>query len=175
MQFPLFEYVRGRVWKHRASGHDAASDAGGATATGQELQKQMQHATVSSEGIKSALVETGLVTGGSAAVSGAIAAFVTTPLDVVKTRMMLAVGDEPPPPSSKHDVASCSKSQRPQEKNVGGFAIAKSIFREKGTRGLFRGATLRASWTAIGSGLYLGSYEVAKIWLKRTEAAEMGS
>ena len=39
------------------------------------------------------------------------------------------------------------------------------MYREQGVPGLFRGAVLRGGWTAMGSGLYLGMYEVARVWL----------
>ena len=47
---------------------------------------------------------------------------------------------------------------------------------ESGVKGLFRGGLLRAAWTALGSGLYLGVYESGKDYLggpdKRTEESE---
>jgi solute carrier family 25 (mitochondrial S-adenosylmethionine transporter), member 26 len=36
---------------------------------------------------------------------------------------------------------------------------------ESGVKGLFRGGTLRAAWTALSSGLYLGVYESGRVWL----------
>lgn len=64
---------------------------------------------------------------------------------IVKTRMMLAGG---------------AKS------HVTGPETAKAVFHQHGFRGLFRGAALRIVWSALGGGLYLGSYEIAKQWLK---------
>ncbi|KAK3323404.1 mitochondrial carrier domain-containing protein [Cercophora scortea] len=126
MQFPMFEFVRDHLWRWR---HRSGRVASGTT--------------------RAAKVETGLVTGVSAALSGAVAAVITTPTDVVKTRMMLAAG-------------------RDARADASGLEVAKAVFRERGLRGLFRGALLRASWTALGSGLYLGSYEVAKSWLRES-------
>lgn len=97
------------------------------------------------DSLRPLLLETGLVTGSAAAVSGSIAATLTTPADVVKTRVMLGGGDL---------------------RNSSGLDVVKAILRERGIRGLFRGGMLRATWAALGSGLYLGSYEVTKIWLK---------
>lgn len=63
LQFPIFEHVRSTYWTSRGPG---TSDPG--------------------------LIETGLVTGLSAGSAGSVAAFITTPSDVVKTRMMLSAG-----------------------------------------------------------------------------------
>ncbi|KAK1780185.1 mitochondrial carrier domain-containing protein [Copromyces sp. CBS 386.78] len=141
LQFPLFEGVRGRIWEgrdrkrvNRAEGNDRRS-----------------------------LVETGLVTGFSAAVAGSLAAFVTTPTDVVKTRMMLATGEKQPESSGE----AVERGGQYKNKGASGFQVAREIFRERGIRGLFRGGALRTTWAAFGSGLYLGSYEVAKVWLKK--------
>jgi len=46
-----------------------------------------------------------------------------------------------------------------------GITVAREIFRENGTKGLFRGGILRGIWTALGSGLYLGMYESSRVWL----------
>jgi hypothetical protein len=90
------------------------------------------------------LVETGVVTGSAAAGSGAIAALITTPADVVKTRVMLS-----------------------RSPNGSALDVMGVILREGGIRGLFRGGALRSVWASLGSGLYLGSYEATKCWLKQ--------
>jgi hypothetical protein len=99
---------------------------------------------------KRGLAETGLIAGGSAASAGAVAAFITTPSDVVKTRMMLTATEE-----------------EGRKKRMGSWEVAKTVCRERGFRGLFRGGLFRSAWTAIGSGLYLGTYDSAKLWLMR--------
>lgn len=119
IQFPIFEYVRQKVWERR----------GGTSQAPGKL-----------------LVETGIITGLSAASAGAFAAWITTPSDVVKTRMMLRAGEKP--------------SERP-----GSLAVAQEVYRTRGIRGLFRGGVFRSAWTALGSGLYLGTYEMSKVWL----------
>lgn len=139
MQFPMFEYVRATIWRQRDDRRRSRKEAGGI----EEGQ---------------GLLETGLVNGSSAALSGSVAAVLTTPTDVVKTRMMLLAGDQK---SSGGGGGSNSSSS-----NNGGFRIARDVYRELGVRGLFRGGLFRAGWTALGSGLYLGTYEVAKVWLK---------
>ncbi|KAK4121627.1 mitochondrial carrier, partial [Parathielavia appendiculata] len=133
MQFPMFEFFRGRIRRRRAGKRTESHE-------------------------NPLLVETGLVNGVAAAVSGSIAAILTTPMDVIKTRVMLGAGD---------DKSRFSGGQGKSRTGGGGLAIARSVLVESGIRGLFRGAMLRAIWTALGSGLYLGSYEVTKAWLKR--------
>ena len=44
--------------------------------------------------------------------------------------------------------------------------MAREVFRAEGLRGLFRGGALRAVWTAVGSGLYLGVYETGRAYLE---------
>jgi solute carrier family 25 S-adenosylmethionine transporter 26 len=46
-----------------------------------------------------------------------------------------------------------------------GLTIAREVVKESGVKGLFRGAILRGSWTALGSGLYLGVYESGRVYL----------
>lgn len=81
--------------------------------------------------------------------SGSFAALVTTPIDAIKTRLMLSAADEGGS-SSVHGM----------------FA---RVYRESGVRGLMRGALLRTAWTGLGLGLYLGSYEQAKIYFAKVE------
>ena len=69
-------------------------------------------------------------------ISGAVAAGLTTPLDVLKTRMMLATGT--------------------RETAVG---ITKRIWREEGGRVFFSGIGPRTMWISIGGAVFLGSYQ----------------
>jgi hypothetical protein len=148
IQFPIFEFVRARIWGRREGTADDGS--------GFEPRE------------KRSLLETGVVTGTSAGIAGSFAALVTTPMDVVKTRIMLAAG------SGEHDVGQgahermrSGKSKQSTYHTKGGLAVARDVIAEKGVAGLFRGAILRSVWTTVGSGLYLGMYEVAKAWLTR--------
>jgi solute carrier family 25 S-adenosylmethionine transporter 26 len=78
-------------------------------------------------------VESGLF--GSAA--GGVAAGITTPLDVLKTRMMLA----------KEKTAM--------------VPLLKQILRENGARGFFAGIGPRVLWISAGGAIFLGSYQWA--------------
>jgi hypothetical protein len=158
MQFPMFEYFRGRIWAWRAERKGKGTES----RDGEDLQEKVQASEVGTKSTRSILLETGLVNGLSAGLSGAIAAVITTPSDVVKTRMMLVQKEERRGPnggSSRHDRAG----------RAGGLDVAKQVFRERGVKGLFRGGALRAVWTFVGSGLYLGTYEVCKVWLRGDE------
>lgn len=130
LQFPAFEHIRGRLWERRDRNK------------GDEPR---------------GLLETGLISAASASSAGALAAFITTPSDVVKTRMMLTVGE-----ASKAESALGQAKPR-----NGAWEVTQQVMRERGLRGFFRGALFRSAWTALGSGLYLGTYDVAKVYLKR--------
>jgi solute carrier family 25 S-adenosylmethionine transporter 26 len=69
--------------------------------------------------------------------AGALAAAVTTPLDVLKTRLMLA-----------------------PEKIAAGTMLAR-IVREEGGGALFAGVGPRTMWISIGGAIFLGSYQWA--------------
>lgn len=173
LQFPIFEAARRRLWErrdHRASS-TVAEDRGG--------ERKVERGAVAR-----GLLETGYVNGVSAAASGAVAAVVTTPMDVVKTRMMLfaeeeraAQGERRGCEAPSHAGEAVRQQQQeaqgrggggPGRQKMGGVQVARLVYRERGVQGLFRGGLLRAGWTAVGSGLYLGTYEVAKVWLKGT-------
>ncbi|KAK5634481.1 hypothetical protein RRF57_010194 [Xylaria bambusicola] len=144
IQFPIFEFLRTRIWRRHPPGNGDARVEGNT-----EIRS---------------LFETGLVTGTSAGLAGSFAAAITTPTDVVKTRLMLAAG------SSEQDSGQArigKEGGMPKYHAWGGLAVAREVLAEKGIVGLFRGAILQSVWTAVGSGLYLRMYEVAKICLAR--------
>lgn len=72
------------------------------------------------------------------AISGGIAAGLTTPLDVLKTRIMLS--------------ESSSRISIPK--------ILKSIYRENGIKGLFAGFVPRVLWITIGGAVFFGVYDL---------------
>lgn len=69
--------------------------------------------------------------------AGAVAAGVTTPLDVLKTRMMLA------------------------REKTGMFVLARQILRDGGPKAFFAGIEPRIMWISIGGAIFLGSYQWA--------------
>lgn len=146
IQFPIFESMRAWFWRRRS---DLSKDG-----------------TTDHMAEKRSLLETGVVTGASAGLAGSFAAIITTPMDVVKTRIMLAAGrDQSSKQSANNPVVGIQNTA--SKSSQGALAVARQIVSERGVSGLFRGAILRAVWTCVGSGLYLGTYEVAKAWLAR--------
>lgn len=82
------------------------------------------------------------------AFSGAIAAFLTTPLDVAKTRIMLA--------------------QAGSDMSTGNLFFALNhIFATRGVRGLFAGALPRVTWISAGGAIFLGGYDFSSQMLTR--------
>lgn len=74
------------------------------------------------------------------ALSGGVAAIVTTPFDVMKTRMMTA----------------------PPGRPVSMMVIAFSILRHEGPLGLFKGALPRFFWIAPLGAMNFAGYELAR-------------
>ena len=77
------------------------------------------------------------------ALAGAVAAALTTPLDVAKTRVMLAkTGD--------------------MEVKASMAGLLVMIGREEGLKGLFSGFVPRVCWIGLGGFIFLGAYEQGK-------------
>lgn len=85
-------------------------------------------------------------------VAGAIAAAATTPLDMVKTRMMLGA-----------KTAS-------GELYVGTLNSLQTVFKEEGFAALFSGIGPRVGWITIGGYVFFGAYEQAQALLWKTGA-----
>ena len=79
-------------------------------------------------------------------VAGGATAAVTTPLDVVKTRIMLS---------------SRSESQK-SHKNISINSTLHSLWKEGGLKVLFSGVVPRTCWMSIGGAIFLGSYDLFK-------------
>jgi len=114
------------------------------------LKTKLRHRR-KAQGVWSGTVtEQTLLTAGSAGLAGGIAAVVTTPVDVVKTRVMLAAGKD-----------------KTQTKVQSEWSVGKDVWKAQGVRGLFKGGSLRGIWTMLGSALYLSMYDLGKFWLGR--------
>ena len=84
------------------------------------------------------------------AIAGAIAGFLTTPLDVLKTRLM---------------TFQVAKSKKKTRTGIHHQIIdeIKKIYNEEGVRGLFKGAQPRMLYVIVGGFVYFGVFEYIKI------------
>lgn len=91
----------------------------------------------------------------SGAISGSVAAFVTTPFDVGKTRQQVFrhLGDDLPGPVAEVAV-------RPEQLSLPKFLY--HIFREEGFPGLFRGWVARCLKVAPACAIMISTYEIGK-------------
>lgn len=90
----------------------------------------------------------------SGATSGGVAAVVTHPFDLVKTRLQASS-------SSSSRGSSSSEGKGPSHRTVSSRTLPalRTIFQEEGVPGLFRGITPRMAKVAPACGLMIGSYE----------------
>lgn len=136
LHFPMFEYVRSHIVDWRD----------GKKRDGRGVQDY------------NPILERAFLTGLSAGISGTIAAIVTTPIDVVKTRVMLAASDG--------SVSGVSQEEKKKIGTRGTLDVRKEIYQKEGVRGLFRGGLIRAAWTAVSISLYLSIYEGGRFYLE---------
>jgi solute carrier family 25 S-adenosylmethionine transporter 26 len=165
IQFPMFERIRDAIKRYR-----------------------------NERGIRTgSIYESGWITAVSAGSAGSVAAVITTPVDVVKTRIMLAAAesagaDQGSGQSSNNSlkdatgktVQAAKENLKEKIQNVtkpvtnkGSIQIAKEIMAESGVKGLFRGGALRGVWTLVGAGLYLGVYESSRVYLASRRGEEL--
>lgn len=87
--------------------------------------------------------------------SGAVAALITTPFDVGKTRQQIGKHG-----GSKPSTGNAAAALRPEEQSMPRFLL--HIFQEQGISGLFRGWAARCLKVAPACAIMISSYEVGK-------------
>ncbi|KAJ5766987.1 uncharacterized protein N7511_004603 [Penicillium nucicola] len=146
IQFPMFEFVRSRLIDRRRRRKAEVARLGNGRGAFESEQSDQ-------------LIERAGLTGLAAAISGTIASTVTTPIDVIKTRVMLSAGE------GRSGELEGSLNGRKARK--GPFGVGRDILRNEGVQGLFKGGLIRAGWSAVALGLYLGLYEGGRFWLEK--------
>lgn len=107
----------------------------------------------------------------SAGLAGSAAAWVTRPSDVVKTRMTLEAGHHLPSSLQAPDeIRMSSGGKGPyydgQARRRSAIRVAREVLRQEGVRGLYRGGSIRAAFTVVGNGMFMGCYEYVKMYLQ---------
>ncbi len=162
LQFPMFEHLKSYFLDRR---------------------KQKKSQSGEADGKVDGIFERARITALSAALAGTGAAWVTTPIDVIKTRIMLSAGDEAKQDNNPHAIDGDAKGRVKAKPTPtagparqGALDVTRQILQSEGIRGMFRGALLRSLWTAFGSGLYLGCYEGGRHYLeeRRRDRDETG-
>lgn len=97
--------------------------------------------------------------------AGAVAAFVTTPFDVGKTRQQVYqhAGDDAPVVTVAKQAAKAGK-QIPEELHITRFLY--HIYTEEGAAGLFKGWAARCMKVAPACAIMISCYELGKKWAK---------
>lgn len=90
---------------------------------------------------------------GRGACAGAVACVITTPMDVVKTRMMTARG-------------------KMTHGNGTWWSTAKHVWRESGPKGFMRGVTPRLLYKMPSSAIFLVAYEIASQCIRKWNETE---
>ncbi|RMD41131.1 hypothetical protein DV735_g3996, partial [Chaetothyriales sp. CBS 134920] len=120
------------------------------------------------------ILERGAITAVSGGLAGAAAAWITTPMDVIKTRIMLAAAnpDQSPAASNNKPVGPRWLAEGVSGGSKSATAVAINLLKSEGIQIFFCGAALRAVWTFFGSGLYLGCYEACRFYLEAQRKSE---
>ncbi|GAC74322.1 mitochondrial carrier protein PET8 [Moesziomyces antarcticus T-34] len=149
IQFPLYERLKLEMARSRAS-KDAASGSGVAS-------EERVHALSDQELVR------GLPTwqaGLAGSIAGAIAAGLTTPLDVVKTRIMLHTKRSASAhPGGAAAAAASAAESLPRGVNTDIIPTLLHIGRSEGIKTLFSGFLPRTMWIGLGGAVFLGTFD----------------
>lgn len=135
IEFGLYEAMKGRLRRHKAAEAEKAKME--AVAAGKLPSSVL---SIDSPLPDLVLWENSLL----GSIAGGVAAAVTTPLDVIKTRLM-----------TQTRVAAA-------ERYAGWSDAFRRILAEEGGAALFSGIRPRVAWISVGGAIFIGSYEEAK-------------
>lgn len=149
-----YEALRNSLTDARAASRGQKLDPDRSLTSGRQFQREESHTTTFVDSFF------------AGAVSGAVAAFITTPFDVGKTRQQVYhhAGDDAGSIAAAREAAKNGKII-PEELSMPRFLL--HILREEGFSGLFKGWAARCLKVAPACAIMISSYEVGKKWAKR--------
>lgn len=102
-----------------------------------------------------------------AGIAGGCSSWFFVPIDVVKTRMRLALGDEmqSSPPSVEKAGFKTAGIHSSIRMRPSALSVAQDVFAKEGIPGFFRGSQLTCIAAIVCSAMYIGSYEGVKLCL----------
>ncbi|KAJ1022410.1 hypothetical protein NDA13_005317 [Ustilago tritici] len=148
IQFPLYERLKLEMARSRANSQSASASA---------LEKGDRKRSISDQELVRNLPTWQAGLAGS--IAGAIAAGLTTPLDVVKTRIMLHTKQSAPSPSATIYVAATAAETLPRGVNTDIIPTLLHIGRTEGVKTLFSGFLPRTMWIGLGGAVFLGTFD----------------
>ena len=146
---------------------DAREAANGRLPEGGQSMTRKRH-VVSQESHSTTFMDSFL----AGAISGAVAAVVTTPFDVGKTRQQVyrSAGDSAESATTAAGAAAKAGKLIPEQLSMPRFLY--HIFKEQGPSGLFKGWAPRCLKVAPACAIMISSYEVGKKWARSVNNAD---
>lgn len=145
IQFPLYERLKLEMARSRARSQNAAALEVGDRPRAVSDQELVRNLPTWQAGL-------------AGSIAGAIAAGLTTPLDVVKTRIMLHTKQVAAGPSGSSSVAAAVETL-PRGVNTDIIPTLLHIGRTEGVKTLFSGFLPRTMWIGLGGAVFLGTFD----------------
>ncbi|KAJ1025096.1 hypothetical protein NDA16_002603 [Ustilago loliicola] len=148
IQFPLYERLKLEMARSRANSQSAPTPS---------LQVGDRSRSMSDQELVRNLPTWQAGLAGS--IAGAIAAGLTTPLDVVKTRIMLHTKRSAISTSTTSAIAATAAETLPRGVNTDIVPTLLHIGRTEGVKALFSGFLPRTMWIGLGGAVFLGTFD----------------